>query len=568
VERAVRTEECHEVRRALGDIAPDFVEERAPLLGGWIDYPVRCVASVCLPVLPILLALAHKECDSSDGALQPLHPRRPNVNESSIESALRISRETVALDLLVKWRGSPVHKGEDDMGHCNASRGHGFRCRAASRSARSLVVALVAVASSAALPAGAHAADTTLRLVPIGLGTVHVTPTPTFGFDANNQPCPLPDLVGTRIDLSGACTLTYPVGTQVMLQATGGDDGDGPPTTFRRWSDDRCPPGSTCTLTLGADAESIGALFSPQRVSVALAGGGAVVSNPSGIAAFGASDCTSAVDDVGDCAGDFDVDLPTPVELKASSQSGWLHSTPDRLFCDSTSADGTSCYVTPRWPRWASVAFGGAEMTVPSIPPNILVNFHIRKAGSGSGTVRGQFLDCGTSCATDRTFGASETLVALPDGDSRFDRWQAACGAAPTCKLEVGPVTAVTAVFEKASAPSSAANKPAAPSSAANKPADSRRALTARVLRLNVRGHGRRRTILIRLQVNVNSTVQARLLRVRRQIASRRWRLQAGSHLMRFRVPRRARPGVYRIRLTISGNGQTERITQRVRVRR
>lgn len=430
------------------------------------------------------------------------------------------------------------------MGHCNPSR--------------FLAAALVAVASCAALAAGARAADTTLRVVPIGLGTVHVSPAPTSSFDANDQPCPLPDLVGTRIDLSGACTLTYPVGTQVMLQATGGDDGNGPATTFRRWSDDRCPTEGTCTLTLGPDAESIGALFSPQRVSVALAGAGDVVSNPSGLAAFGASDCTSPINDVADCTGDFDVDLPAPVELKAAS-TAWLPSTPDRLFCDSTSADGTSCYVTPRWPRWASVAFGPAEIRVPSIPPNILVNFHIRKAGSGSGSVRGQFLDCGTSCATDRAFGASETLVAVPDGDSRFDRWQAACGTDPTCRLEVGPVTAVTAVFEK---------KASASGAAANQPAGSRRALTARVLRLNARGHGRRRTILIRLQVNVDSTVQARLLRGRRQIASRRWQLRAGSRLLRLRVPTRARPGVYRIRLTVTANNQTERITKRVRLRR
>lgn len=429
------------------------------------------------------------------------------------------------------------------MGHCSPSR--------------FLAAALVAVGSSAALAAGARAADTTLRVVPIGLGTVHVTPAPTSSFDANDQPCPLPDLVGTRIDLSGACTLTYPVGTPVMLQATGGDDGNGPATTFRRWSDDRCPAGDTCTLPLGPDAQSIGALFSPQRVSVALAGAGDVVSSPSGLAAFGAPDCTSALNDVADCTGDFDVDLPAPVELKASSQP-WLQSTPDRLFCDSTSADGTSCYVTPRWPRWASVAFGPAEIRVPSIPPNILVNFHIRKAGSGSGSVRGQFLDCGTSCAADRPFGASETLVAAPDGDSRFDRWQAACGTAPTCRLEVGPVTAVTAVFEKAPAQGSAASKPAG----------SRRALTARVLRLNVRGHGRRRAILIRLQVNADSTAQARLLRGRRQIASRRWQLRAGSRLLRLRVPTRARPGVYRIRLTVTADNQTERITQRIRLRR
>jgi hypothetical protein len=97
----------------------------------------------------------------------------------------------------------------------------------------------------------------------------------------------------------------------------------------------------------------------------------------------------------------------------------------------------------------------------------------------------------------------------------------------------------------------------------------SRRTLVVRVRRIAVRGSGRRRVILIRIGVNARATVRARLLRGRRQVASRRWRVRAGQRVLRMRVPARARRGVYRLRLTIrDSTGQTRRVTRSVRLRR
>jgi hypothetical protein len=206
------------------------------------------------------------------------------------------------------------------------------------------------------------------------------------------------------------------------------------------------------------------------------------------------------------------------------------------------------------------VGFGGVAPD-PAFPPEITVNFRVAKAGTGSGTVRSGSLDCGGRCTIEATFGTRETLTAVPDAGSRFGGWRAACGGTPTCSLAVGPVTSVTAIFERGAAGGGATTP------GAKRPP--RRALAARVLGLSVRGHGRRRTLSIRLRVNAAATVRARLLRGRRQIASHRWRVRrTGIHVLRMRVPTRARARTYTLRLSITGQGGTVRITRSVRLRR
>jgi hypothetical protein len=72
----------------------------------------------------------------------------------------------------------------------------------------------------------------------------------------------------------------------------------------------------------------------------------------------------------------------------------------------------------------------------------------------------------------------------------------------------------------------------------------------------------------VRLSVNATSSVRAVLLRGRKRIASKRFRVKAGTPLVRFRVPKRVKAGTYRLRLTIKGNGQTRQLTRRVRLPR
>jgi hypothetical protein len=108
--------------------------------------------------------------------------------------------------------------------------------------------------------------------------------------------------------------------------------------------------------------------------------------------------------------------------------------------------------------------------------------------------VRRQSLERGSHCDIERTFGGSEALVASTDRRSRFGGWRAACGTDPTCRLAVGPITAITAVLPCRSGQGSA------------QPGRTR-ALAARHLEDERAGKGRRWTILIRLQLNAPAGV-------------------------------------------------------------
>jgi hypothetical protein len=373
--------------------------------------------------------------------------------------------------------------------------------------------------------------------------------------EVNSGLCSPTGTGGGRTDLGGACTLTYPAGTTVTLNATGGDDGDGPATTFRRWSDDRCPGAGACTVTVGADDQTVSALFGPQRVSV-------VITDTSGTSTVTSSSGTLGACSLSSLCGDFDPDVPVTFTAVGTTPK-WLPNDSRRgVLCDVP--PDVTCQVLPTWPRWISVGFDGQDPQS-AFPPEITVNFHVGKTGSGAGTIRSGSLNCGGQCTAKAKFGANETFTATPDNGSRFTGWRAACGSAATCRLAVGPVTSITAVFDKAAGgvAGTGAKNPG------TKPRPGGRAFTARVLGLRVSGHGRRRVISLRLRTNAASTVRARLLRGRRQVASHRWRVRrAGLSVLRMRVPARAHAGRYRLRVSVSGRGRTVNTTRAVRLRR
>jgi hypothetical protein len=431
---------------------------------------------------------------------------------------------------------------------------------------RHLLAGALVVAAFGMAPAPARA--TTVRVVPIGHGTVSFSPAPQS--PAAPDACASAAIGQTTDLLSGACVVEYAPGTVVRFQAIDGAAGDpstdDPATKFRRWSDDRCPSGTVhaCELTVGSTPLTVAALFSPQRVSVQLAGAvGTVSISPPGLPGGPTLPCDAA--GTAPCYADFDPDLSGPVTLTAvpnGTDVTWAPTAASdgRTLCDSTT--DTTCTVVPAWPRWGSVGFG--EPPNDQVPSAITVDFRVGKAGSGSGTVRSTKLDCGGRCSAEAGFGETQTFTALPDDGSRFTGWRSACGNAATCRLAVGPVTSLTAVFDKAAGGVGGTKNPGA-----KKRESGRRAFAARILRIGVSGHGRRRTLSIRLRVNDAATVRARLLRGRRQVASHRWRVRrAGVQVLRMRVPARARPGSYRVRLTISGRGRTVQLTRGVRLRR
>jgi hypothetical protein len=210
--------------------------------------------------------------------------------------------------------------------------------------------------------------------------------------------------------------------------------------------------------------------------------------------------------------------------------------------------------------RWGSVSFDGEPGG--DFSPTVRVYFRVLKRGSGSGTVRSQSMDCGGRCSIDKLFfGDQQTLVADAAPGSTFAGWRGACSSAPTCSLAVGPVTTIVAVFDESDDHGSTRPAPEAD----RRPSRTSGPFIARLKRTAVTGRGRHRSILMRVQVNAPSSVRAVLRRGRHRVAGKRWRVNSGTPLLRLRVPAGARPGRYRLGLTLrDAAGHVTHIGRRV----
>jgi endoglucanase len=72
----------------------------------------------------------------------------------------------------------------------------------------------------------------------------------------------------------------------------------------------------------------------------------------------------------------------------------------------------------------------------------------VTKAGTGSGTVAGGTINCGTSCSASFTSGAAVTLTATAASGSTFAGWSGSCtGTTATCALTMSAARTVTATF-------------------------------------------------------------------------------------------------------------------------
>jgi hypothetical protein len=368
-----------------------------------------------------------------------------------------------------------------------------------------------------------------LDVVPSGRGSVTATIPAAGAGEQASQTCNGDPQGGV------SCEYTYLPGRQVTLVAS--PDTNQGPSSFVRWSDERCPTGPVCTLTMDEARQSIVAVFTPQRVSVRVRGSGRVTSTPAGLDCQGDGD--PAVDT--ECSADFP--LGTDVSLAAADTSPLSPQLPPAWYLPCDFGTGSACGVTADRARWAAIGFDGQQPAIAQVPPTITVRFHILKAGSGSGRVQGGSIDCGGSCTVLRDFGARQTLTATPDAGSHFAGWRSACSSAATCTLAVGPVTAVTAAFD-----ASGSSSGSSPSSGGHGPSP---AFKASLGRLVVTGHGRKRVVVFRVRVSTPSSVRARLTRGHRTVASRSWRVGTGLHQLRLRVPRKAKAGAYRLRLTV-----------------
>ena len=92
-----------------------------------------------------------------------------------------------------------------------------------------------------------------------------------------------------------------------------------------------------------------------------------------------------------------------------------------------------------------------ASATTTSTPPATFT-LTVAKSGTGSGTISGGAINCGTTCTqTAITTGTQITLTANPATGSTFTGWSGACTGTTNCTLTIGANTSTTATFNTTS---------------------------------------------------------------------------------------------------------------------
>ncbi|HSD76871.1 MAG TPA: hypothetical protein VLA98_05680, partial [Solirubrobacteraceae bacterium] len=124
----------------------------------------------------------------------------------------------------------------------------------------------------------------TLNILPVGAGTVTVSqPAVDMADGYETQSVCARSMEDTSADdpNTGGCRFTYLPGTTVTLIAVPGFLGD-TAATFARWSPFDCPGAGACTVTIGDEDVTVGAVFDPLQLAVRIAGSGTVTVAPGG----------------------------------------------------------------------------------------------------------------------------------------------------------------------------------------------------------------------------------------------------------------------------------------------
>jgi hypothetical protein len=406
----------------------------------------------------------------------------------------------------------------------------------------------------------------TLNILPIGEGVVTVSP-PAVDLTAGFEPTDFCDTSAESVDSEtgmGGCRFSYLPGTTVTLAGVPRFISDELGTSrLAHWSPVECPGLDPCTVTVGDEDVTVGAMFDPLQLGVKIAGVGSLAIAPPGDPPGDAtSQDTCTAPPAGDPVTDCFLYYPsgTPVTLTPTTPGAqWV------VGCLAVSPDGPTCTtLVDRYPWWVGVSFGGAPLGPEAFPPKIRVRFRVTVMGSGDGSVHGDRIECGTQCSNTYDYGDLERLRVDPAAGSRFDHWEGGCGTDPTCTLPVGRVTTVRAVFSRTAQDDGGNNN----GGNRNDDRGTPRRLSARRVRLAASGRGKRRRVVLVVAVNESASGRLRLLRGRRQVAARTYRLRAGRNRLVLKVPRRARRGKHRVVLTVRAPSGRRTVSGTVRLRR
>jgi Divergent InlB B-repeat domain len=234
---------------------------------------------------------------------------------------------------------------------------------------------------------------------------------------------------GDRIDCATGstadCQDEVPAGSTLTIVETPADG-----FLFGGWGGACAGTAVSCTLTM-SESRSATATFRKPQLTVTVKGNGTVTG--SGIA------CTSGS---GTCMADETAGgevILTATPPPGGSFTGWS---------GACSGSGSTCTVSMTTDRTVTANFSGGTPSATTFPLSVSV--------SGSGTVAGAGLNCGTAgtaCSVNLAAGTSVTLTATPAAGASFQSWGGACsGTARTCSLTMSTARSVSASFSGGSA--------------------------------------------------------------------------------------------------------------------
>ena len=260
----------------------------------------------------------------------------------------------------------------------------------------------------------------------------------SYVLTVGNPSSNLGTVTGGGINCGSICTAQIASGTSVTLAATAASG-----SIFDGWFGCDTVLGSACTLTMDRD-RAVGVRFGPPITrtyplivvkrgsgSGTVAQPGTGPSTPPGLGIYCGTNCSAH----------FPAGSYTLVATAASGSAfdGWSG-------CNTVS--GNTCTVNVL-PSQSALGF----------PPSYSVSatftasnytLSVAKTGTGSGTVSGNGINCGSTCQTALPVGTLATLTALATSGSTFAGWTGCDSVSgSTCSLTLGGSRTVSAMFNQ-----------------------------------------------------------------------------------------------------------------------
>ena len=239
----------------------------------------------------------------------------------------------------------------------------------------------------------------TLTVTPAGTGTGTVTSNPA------------------GINCGTTCSTTLNRGTSVALTAIPGSG-----STFAGWSGNCTATGTvtmtsnmSCTATFNSSGYTLTTSVVNEATSSGTAGG-TIDSSPAGIS------CGS------DCSESYPVGQIVTLTSKPAANS--------KFKAWSGHSDCTDGSVTMDANKTCTATFSLDT-----------VSLSVAKTGNGTVTSTPSGINCGTSCLSNFTAGATVTLNATPDAGFTFSGWTGGCSGTAACNLTLSANASVTANF-------------------------------------------------------------------------------------------------------------------------